>query len=151
MNKKTICLLLLGTLSSSSSNNNDNYMKLKSNGNSISYKINLPEAVNGKVYFYGCMDSWPSNGEKLYYSGNKTSETHADQNGNFTLKFDGTAVDFSAMKGKTYADMFTGSGRNSDEGSAEIGSVNLTQGIHDVVFTRVDLYNILVKNFVIMY
>ena len=64
---------------------------------------------------------------------------------------DGTAVDFSAMKGKTYADMFTGSGRNSDEGSAEIGSVNLTQGIHDVVFTRVDLYNILVKNFVIMY
>lgn len=55
------------------------------------------------------------------------------------------------MKGKTYADMFTGSGRNSDEGSAEIGSVNLTQGIHDVVFTRVDLYNILVKNFVIMY
>lgn len=78
MNKKTICLLLLGTLSSSSSNNNDNYMKLKSNGNSISYKINLPEAVNGKVYFYGCMDSWPSNGEKLYYSGNKTSETHAD-------------------------------------------------------------------------
>lgn len=141
-----------GTLASGSTNNNSSgYMKLATNGNSISYKINLPEAINGKVYFYGCMDNWPSNGSKSYYSGNKTSETHADQNGNFTLTFDGNAVDFSAMKNKTYADMFTGSGSNSDEGYAEIGSVNLTQGMHDVVFTRVDSYNILVKNFVIMY
>ena len=138
-----------GTLASGSTNNNSSgYMKLATNGNSISYKINLPEAINGKVYFYGCMDSWPDNGSKNYYSG-KNSGT--ENTGNFSLKFDGNAVDYSAMKSKTYSDFFTGLGSNSDDGYAEIGTVNLTAGNHDVVFSRTDSYNVLVKNFVIIY
>ena len=139
-----------GTLASGSNyaDNVGDYMKLKTAGNSISYKINLPEAVNGKVYFYGCMDSWPGNGSKNYFSG-KSSGT--ENTGNFSLKFDGNAVDFSAMKSKTYSDFFSGSGSNSDDGYAEIGAVNLTAGTHSVVFTRVDSYNVLVKYFVIIY
>ena len=143
-----------GTLASGSTNNNSaGYMKLASNGNSISYKINLPEAVNGKVYFYGCMDSWPDNGSKSYFSGKDSTigATHADTNGNFTLKIDDDFVDFSHMKSKTYADMFTGSGSNSDEAYAEIGAVSLSAGEHNIVFTRVDSYNVLVKNFVFIY
>lgn len=141
-----------GTLTSGSTNNNTNgYLKLKSNGNSISYTINLPEAINGKIYFYGCMDSWPNNGSKSYFSGNSTGTTNADKNGNFTLKVDGTAIDFSAMKGTTYSSMFTGSGSTSDEGYAEIGAFNFTAGQHSVVFTRVDSYNVLTKEFVIIY
>ena len=141
-----------GTLASGSSNNNSSgYLKLKSNGNSVSYKINLPEAVNGKIYFYGYMDSWSSNGSKSYFSGNNTGSTKADQNGNFKLEIDGTPVDFSAMKGVTYSNIFTGSGSNSDEGYAEIGAVNLTAGSHSVVFTRIDSYNVINKNFVIIY
>ena len=141
-----------GTPGTGSTNGNTaGYMKLKNNGEYFTYKINLPEAVNGKIYFYGCMDTWPTNGSKSYFSGNKTNETHADQNGNFTLKIDNGFVDFSHMKSKTYADMFTGSGSNSDEAYAEIGSVNLAAGEHNIVFTRVDSYNVLVKNFVIIY
>ena len=141
-----------GTPGTGSTNGNTaGYMKLKNNGEYFTYKINLPEAVNGKIYFYGCMDTWPTNGSKSYFSGNKTNETHADQNGNFTLKIDSGFVDFSHMKSKTYADMFTGSGSNSDEAYAEIGSVNLAAGEHNIVFTRVDSYNVLVKNFVIIY
>ena len=146
--KKISFIATEGTLASGSENSGKTgYVKLKANNQSISYKINIPEAVNGKVYFYGCMDSWPSNGSQSYYSG----KTDAGKtNGNFTLTFDGTAVDYSAMKNKTYADFFTGSGSYSDDGYAEIGNVTLSPGLHTVVFTRVDSYNVLVKNFVII-
>lgn len=150
--KKISFLAKDGTLASGSTNNNSNgYVKLKSNGNSISYSINLPEAVNGTIYFYGYMDTWGNNGSKSYFSGNSVSTTKADENGNFTLKIDGSAVDFSHMKGTTYAEIFTGNGSNSDEGYAEIGAVNLSAGAHNVVFTRVDSYNVTVKNFIIIY
>ena len=94
------------------------------------------------------MDSWSGNGGKNYYSG-KSSGT--ENTGNFSLKFDGNAIDYSAMKSKTYSDFFTGSGTNSDDGYAEIGAISLTAGTHDVVFTRLDSYNVLVKSFVIIY
>lgn len=150
--KKVSFLAKDGTLASGSTNNNNaGYLKLKTNGNSISYNINLPEAINGKVYFFGYMDSWPDNGSKSYYSGNSTNTTHADTVGNFKLEFDNNAVDFSAMKSKTFGDMFSGSGSNSEEGYAEIGAVNLTAGAHTVKFTRVDSYNITTKSFAIIY
>ena len=150
--KKVSFLAKDGTLASGSVNGNSSgYLKLKTNGNSISYNINLPEAVNGKVYFFGYMDSWPGNGSKSYYSGNSTNSTHADTVGNFKLEFDNNAVDFSAMKSKTFSDFFSGSGSNSEEGYAEIGTVNLTAGAHTVKFTRIDSYNITTKSFAIIY
>ena len=128
------------------------FIKLSATDENITATFNYSEAKTGKIYIDGVMDSWSGNKSKTMYTG-KSSTT---ANGNFKLTVNGTAVDFSDKKSTTFETLF-GSGSNATLGSdysqqaeVEIGSMSLKNGENTIVFQRIDSYNILAKNFVIV-
>ena len=131
----------------------EGYVKLGSNTNHIDWKINLPAGVTeATAYLVGIMDTWPGNGSKTFYSANGSAK-----DGNFKLEVNGTAVDFTAKKDVTFAQML-GEGSNatlgstySQEGACEVGTIALAEGDNTIVFTRVDSYNLLIKEIIFVY
>lgn len=132
------------------------YLKLNGNNEKVTMRFNLPrnQGVSGKLYIRGIMDSYPGNASKTMYSG-KNAET---ANGNFKITIDGeTDVDFSAQKDVTFGSVLgTQQDPNrpgySKEGMMYLADVTLAANAdHTFVFERLDSYNLLVKEFVIVY
>ena len=126
------------------------YIKLGSNGNSISYKFQYTADGNAKVYMRGVMDYWHDgnneNQARNFFSGKNS------QDGNFELKVNDAAVDYSWSKDLTYEDMLPGEaqGSYSPLGDALVGTCAVKNGENTLVFKRTESYNMLIKDFVIV-
>ena len=108
--------------------------------------------MSGKIYLDSVMDSWSGNQNNNFYSVKNSANTH----GNFELKINDTAVDYSATKSLKYSDMYA-NGTDAGLGSTysgraevEVGAMALKAGANTISFKRIDSYNPLVKNFVIV-
>ena len=127
------------------------YMKLSSNGNSATYVFNSEVVGNAKIYMRGVMDYWHddnnNNHERNFFSGKNSTD------GNFKLEVNGTAVDYSATKSLTYEDMLPGEaqGTYSALGDALVGDCTIQSGTNTIVFTRTESYNMLIKDFVLIF
>lgn len=127
------------------------YLKLSSNGNSVTFKINSTIAGNAKIYQRGVMDYWHDgnneNQARNYYAGKSSTD------GNFRLDVNGTAVDYSWSKDVTYEDMLPGEaqGTYSPLGDALIGDCAIIEGVNTIKYTRTESYNMLIKDFVIIF
>jgi len=132
-------------------------VKLSSNGNSMTVKINIPAAKSGKIYLTGAMDYWHdgnNSNETRTYASVKNSENTA----NFKLEVNDAEVDMTAMLEKTFGEMLpeeagetVGSVTYSQIGDCEVGAVSLQAGLNTIKFTRVDSYNLAIKYFTVVY
>ena len=126
------------------------YLKLSSNGNSVTYTFTSTVAGNAKVYMRGVMDYWHDgnneNQARNFFSGKNSSD------GNFELKVNDVAVDYSWSKDITYEDMLPGEaqGSYSPLGDALVGDCAIVSGPNTLVFKRTESYNMLIKDFVII-
>ena len=146
-------------------NNVPGFIKLNSpNGGGFEIQFNSDEYGVGKIYQNGVMDHFSgsdtANQSKGFFSGNNTSTTHADENGNFILQMNGVAVDISDKKSSTYVDMFPKLASDNSNayvsgysplGEVETGAVTVGKGLNTIKFTRVDSFNIILKSFVIVF
>ena len=131
------------------------YLKLNSNNEKVTMRFNLPrnQGVSGKLYIRGIMDSYPGNASKTMYSGKNATTA----NGNFKLTVDGTDVDYSAQKDVTFGTMLGNSADPSrsgysKEGLCYLADITLSANAdHTFVFERLDSYNLLLKEIVIVY
>ena len=128
------------------------YLKLGTNGNSISYSFNYATAGKAKVYMRGVMDYWhDGNNENQardgYYAGKNSSD------GNFELKVNDEVVDYSWSKGMTYEDLIPGEAQGTYSALADclVGDCNIAAGPNTFVFKRTESYNLLIKDFVIIF
>ncbi|MBP3733149.1 MAG: Ig-like domain-containing protein [Bacilli bacterium] len=134
-------------LASGSVNKNDpaGYMKLKANGQSFSFKINVEAVATGKIYQRGVMDSWSSNKNRNVFSGGSQG---ADD---FELTVNGTKVDISAYKSAKWSDVMKGeaqSGNLSPLTDVESGLINLVAGENTITYTRKASYNLALTHIV---
>ena len=126
------------------------YLKLSSNGNSVSYVFNSTVSGNAVIYMRGVMDYWHDgnneNQARNFFSGKNS------QDGNFELKVNDAVVDYSDTKNLTYEDMLPGEaqGSYSPLGDAKVGACEIVSGQNTVVFKRTESYNMLIKDFVII-
>ena len=134
----------------------DQYIKLKSNGDSAFYTFDLYGYSSGTIYFNAMIDNYSVTKTYGYYStSGNPSDHHYSPHGNFELTVNDIMVDYSHLRGVTYSDMFAngadeyvGSGY-SPTADCEVGSVRLAQGINTIKFTRLDKYNPLIKKIII--
>ncbi len=134
----------------------DGYMKLASNDNTISYKFDYAgQAATAKLYQYGYMDNFSSNGNRTYTSQQKN---HLGPNGcNFGVLFNGTDTAISAeTKAITYSQFFAeatvspGGNGNSNLAACYIGDVSLVNGDNTFTFTRYDSFNLSISSFLLV-
>lgn len=129
----------------------EGYIKLTSNNQSFSFKFNADKSYTGKLYFFGCMDGWSTEGNRdagFYRQGTPSAK----------VEVNGAALDASAQQDKKYRDYFgeeqidTDLSNPSDhlsvEGYAPFAPVTLKKGINEVKYTRVQTQNMLIKDFV---
>ena len=148
-----------GTFGANSSNKTGNgaplegYLKLAGNNQSISYKFDYAgQAATAKLYQYGYMDSFSSNGNRTYTSKNN-GELGA--NGcNFGVNFNNNEVAISdKTKAITYSEFFAGAtvspggNGNSNLAACYIGDVSLVNGDNTFTFTRYNSFNLTISNF----
>ena len=126
------------------------YMKLGTNGDSITYSFYVELSGNAVIYQRGVMDYWHddnnNNHERNYYSGKNSTD------GNFELKVNDEVVDYSWSKTVSYEDMLPGeyTGTYSPLGDAKIGNCALKAGDNTITYKRTESYNMLIKDFVII-
>ncbi len=150
---------LSGTFADGSSNKSgtpDGYMKLNSNGNSISYKFDWNGgAKTAKIYQFGFMDGWSSNSNKGYTS-KQSSQTNGPTGCNFGLKYNDVEVEIDATaKAATYADLLADAtvdagSSNSKAGACLIGTISLVNGDNTFIYQRYASYNLAISDFCIV-
>lgn len=129
----------------------EGYVKLTSNNQSFSFKFNADKNYTGKLYFFGCMDGWSTEGNRdagFYRQGTPSAK----------VELNGVALDASAQQSKKYRDYFgeeqvdTGLESPSDhlsvEGYAPFAPVTLKKGVNEIKYTRVQTQNMLIKDFI---
>ena len=131
-------------LAAGSANKNDpaGYLKLAKNDQSFSFKFEYDSLDDATLFQGGVMDNWDSNKSKKVFSGKSGG---ADD---FELTVNGSKVDVSAYKSKTWAEIMTGepqSGGLSALTDVESGKVVLQKGVNEVVYKRVASYNLALK------
>lgn len=138
-----------GTMAEGSTNKDGTpagFLKLNSNGNSISYKFNIDANLDGQLYQRGKMDSYGSNKNTTYYS-----QTKGAKHGNFKATMNGSTVYYGDKKDVTYGSML---GENvdadnySDVCDCLIGDAFVKNGENNFSFERVDSYNLAISEFV---
>ena len=150
--KLTITAYNSSTSAKNKSGTPEGYLKLNSAGDEVSWTFAADKAMSGDIYFDSIMDSWSTNQGNNFYS----VKTATNTNGNFELKVNGTAVDFSWTRDLKYSDMYangTDTGLDSSySGRAEVkvGAVNIQNGQNTITLKRIDSYNPLLKNLVII-
>ena len=148
-----------GTMAEGSSNKSgtrEGYLKLNSNGNSISYKFDYTgAATTAKLYQVGFMDGWSNNSEKDY-TAKQNGQNLGPSGANFGVNWNTTevtisaetlATPFSTMLANATIDAGTG---NSKAGPCYIGDVNLVNGDNTFTFTRYASYNLAVSDFMLV-
>lgn len=150
--KLSIVALNNSTQSKNKSDTPAGYLKLAKGGDEVSWTFTADKAMTGDIYFDSIMDSWDGNKNNNFYSVKTASNT----NGNFELKVNGTAVDFSWTRDLKYSDMYangtdTGLGSSySGRAEVKVGAVNIQNGQNTITLKRIDSYNPLLKNLVII-
>ena len=130
----------------------EGYLKLNSNGMSISYNLKLDANLDGQIYQRGAMDGYPGNANCTYFS-----QTKGAKYGNFEVKVNDSKVYIGDKREVKYGDML---GTSAAEGAASIGNgysevkdclignCFLKNGANTASFERVDSYNLAVSHFV---
>lgn len=138
-------VVTLASGSSRKSGTPEGYIKLSSDGHSLSFKFNSEKFLVGKMYLYGCMDAYSSNMSKTfcYYNGSP----------NIEVKVNGQVVDLTAQKEVTYENIYGSSYERtsdnlSDDNYALLGDVVIQKGVNEISYKRVQTMNTLVKDFV---
>ena len=151
--KLSIVALNNSTKSKNKSGTPAGYLKLANGDDEVSWTFAADKAMSGDIYFDSIMDSWNNgNQNNNFYSVKTASHT----NGNFELKVNGTAVDFSWTRDLKYSDMYangtdTGLGSSySGRAEVKVGAVNIQNGQNTITLKRIDSYNPLLKNLVII-
>lgn len=151
--KLSIVALNSSTQSKNKSGTPAGYLKLANGDDEVSWTFAADKAMSGDIYFDSIMDSWNNgNQNNNFYSVKTASHT----NGNFELKVNGTAVDFSWTRDLKYSDMYangtdTGLGSSySGRAEVKVGAVNIQNGQNTITLKRIDSYNPLLKNLVII-
>ncbi len=151
--KLSIVALNNSTKSKNKSGTPAGYLKLANGDDEVSWAFAADKAMSGDIYFDSIMDSWNNgNQNNNFYSVKTASHT----NGNFELKVNGTAVDFSWTRDLKYSDMYangtdTGLGSSySGRAEVKVGAVNIQNGQNTITLKRIDSYNPLLKNLVII-
>lgn len=130
----------------------EGYLKLNSNGMSISYNLKLDANLDGQIYQRGAMDGYPGNANCTYFS-----QTKGAKYGNFEVKVNDSKVYIGDKREVKYGDML---GTSAAEGAAAIGNgysevkdclignCFLKNGANTASFERVDSYNLAISHFV---
>ena len=130
----------------------EGYLKLSSNGMSISYNLKLDANLDGQIYQRGAMDGYPGNANCTYFS-----QTKGAKYGNFEVKVNDSKVYIGDKREVKYGDML---GTSAAEGAAAIGNgysevkdclignCFLKNGANTASFERVDSYNLAISHFV---
>ena len=129
----------------------DGYTKLTSNNQSFSFKMKVDKKYSGKLFFFGCMDGWSTDGNRnagFYRNGTPSAK----------VEVNGVALDASAQQNKKYSDYFgeeqidtdmaSPSDHLSYDGYAPFAPVVLNEGVNEIKYTRVQTQNMLIKDFV---
>lgn len=124
----------------------DGYTKLDGNNQSMSFKIKTDKKYMGKLFLYGCMDGWGA-------SSNHSAGFYYQNNPNVEIKINGETVDVSGSKSGSYEQWFGADASEEDsslskEGYAPYGNVILNEGVNELVYTRKQTLNMLIKDFV---
>ena len=121
----------------------EGYTKLDGNNQSMSVKFNYDSYAEGKLYLYGCMDSWGSNASKNAFS--------YQGKPNIEVKVNGEALDIAALANVVYTDFLSGDASDySDDGYGCIGDIKLQNGVNEVSYKRLASMNTLIKDFVLV-
>ena len=129
----------------------EGYTKLNGDGQSMSVKFNYTHFAVGQLYLFGRMDGWST-------SGNQSAGFYRNGTPSIEVKVNGSVVDISAQKEKSYLDYFgdhdnpteldSPSDHLSDEGYAPVGSIVLVDGVNELIYKRVQTQNMIIKDFV---
>ena len=155
----------------------DPYIKLKSNGKTFSIKFNAEKLLDGELYQEGIFDQWPTNGKKFGYfshTGNvndsdatkAAAAKAAEETGNFEVSVNGQPIDLSQYKGGgNDSATFNFFGWSGDETSqtftgdntawskdilCPVGHMSIEKGEAEIVYKRVESYNLAVKNIILV-
>ena len=129
----------------------EGYTKLSKDNQSFSFKMQVDKNYSGKLYFFGCMDGWSTDGNRnagFYRSGTPSAK----------VEVNGQALDASAQQNSNYrtyfgedqidTDMSSPSDHLSLDGYAPFAPVTLKAGVNEIKYTRVQTQNMLIKDFV---
>ena len=128
------------------------YIKFSNKNDYTTLTFNYNAPATGEIYLRGVMDYWhDGNNENQNKEGFFAGKNNND--GNFKLTVNGAEVDYSWAKGLKYSDMFPEEGQDgnfSQLADCKVGTVNLVAGKNIIVYERLESYNLLVKDFVII-
>ena len=132
----------------------ENYMRLNSNGASISYKFNYDDHAIGKVYLRGAINSYSSNQNRTYSS----SVNAISKNGCcFDISVNNVSVDMSETMNIPYSEMLNDgyvdpslSTSYSPVANCLVGMVELNYGDNEIVYTRTGSYNLYVSDLILV-
>lgn len=150
--KLSIVALNSSTQSKNKADTPAGYLKLANGGDEVSWTFTADKAMTGEIYFDSIMDSWSGNQNNNFF----TVKNSANTNGNFELKVNGAAVDFEWSRSLKFSDMYAngtdaGVGSNySGRAEVKVGAVNIQNGQNTITLKRIDSYNPLLKNLVII-
>ncbi len=129
----------------------EGYTKLSDNNQSFSFKMKVDKKYSGKLFFFGCMDGWSTDG-------NRDAGFYRNNTPSAKVEVNGVALDASAQKSKKYRDYFGEEQINTDlsspsdhlsyDGYAPFAPVTLEAGVNEIKYTRVQTQNMLIKDFV---
>ena len=126
------------------------YIKLKSNGQSISYSFDYPSTAYGKLYMHACMDTRSYQGITYRYNARDGYPY------NFQISLNGGLVDMSQSADIPFEQFFD-NGEYIEELSNNgytsvnnciVGDIALNQGINEFTYTRLSSYNLSVDYFI---
>ncbi|MBQ2052630.1 MAG: hypothetical protein II494_02955, partial [Bacilli bacterium] len=143
-----------GTMAEGSENKNGTpagYLKLKSDGHSISYKFNFDANLDGKFYQRGMMDSYSSNKSCTYYTNSQGKNNEKESNFEFTAN--AVKVYTGDKRGVTYGTMLGDEANTENSGysvvsDCEIGDAFIKNGENNITFKRLHSYNLTISEFV---
>lgn len=142
------------TFASGSSNKSgtpEGYVKLGGNNQSLSFKFKTDKMYMGKFYLLGRMDGYST-------AGNQSAGLYRSGSPNIEVKINGDKIDLSSKSSYKYSDTWgtdyvsTGlespSNYLSHEGYVEVGNVVLKEGVNELIYTRKESQNMIVRDFV---
>ena len=139
--------------------NSYGYIKLNSNGDSISIDFYYPESTYVRVYQHAVYDYWQkSNYSTFTY---RTTSSSGSSNGdyNFSLSVNSQIVDLTEASNYTYQDFFGSSPKYIEElldqgfspmADCLIGDAQLREGMNNLTYTRLAAYTFNIDCFVLV-
>lgn len=130
----------------------NDYVRLSTNGTTMSYTFNFDRHAIGKLYIRGAINSFSSNqGRPFYYSDTSYSSY------NFEVAVNGTIVGASEGANNTFYDMLkdgevdsTLSTAYSPVANCLIGDIELVNGENTINYTKLSSYNLYMSDLILV-